>query len=110
MSSQEKIAEKSLAELMQYLKNEELSLQRQMLASNAKLEHNRGIQAELLRIVGRKEQEAEKEEERAKDPKVLHTVNKGRCFFREKGSSEFCGKRTKKNHLYCPKHEKVVNG
>lgn len=128
MLSKEKVAEKSLAKLMQYLKNEEISLQNKIPLIQARLNYNRIMQTILLKIVSMEEkkekQEEEKLEERQEQEKLvsLHKKEKkkkqkdlqkkmlGKCLFKERGSSKFCGRKTVKGSDYCTKHIKELSG
>lgn len=100
MSSKELIAEKSLAKLMQYLKNEETSLQEKIPLIQARLNYNRIIQTILLKIVSKEE----------KEQKDLQEKISTKCLFKERGSSKFCGRKTVKGSNYCVKHKKELSG
>lgn len=123
MLSKEKLAEKSLEKLMQFLKDEELFLQKQILINHAKLDHNRSTRATLLKIVRIEEEKEQKNEEgQGKEKLASHKKEtlkrqkefvketKGKCIFKEKGSSKFCGRKTVKNSKYCVKHKKELDG
>lgn len=128
MSSKEKVAEKSLAKLMQYLKNEEVSLQEKIPLIQARLNYNRITQVILLKIVSKEEKEVEQEEEKLEERQEqeklvsLHKKEKekkkkdlqkkmtGKCLFKERGSSKFCGRKNVKGSNYCSKHKKELSG
>ena len=119
-----KVAEKSLTQFMQYLKDEEKLLQNKIPLLQAQLTHNKNLQNLLLGIVASEEKQEEKELKEEQEKENLASLQqkeiekkqqeflgqfKGKCIFKKRGDSDFCKKKTLKGSLYCSKHKRKLN-
>jgi len=119
-----KVAEKSLTQFMQYLKDEEKLLQNKIPLLQAQLTHNKNLQNLLLGIVASEEKQEEKELKEEQEKENLASLQQkeiekkqqeflgqfnGKCIFKKRGDSDFCKKKTLKGSLYCSKHKRKLN-
>lgn len=120
-----KVAEKSLVQFMQCLKDEEKSLQNKIPLLQTQLTHNKNLQDLLLKIVALEEKQEEKELKEKQEQENLASLQqkeiekkqqeflekmKGKCIFKERRSNSFCKKKTLKGSLYCSAHSQRLNG